>query len=359
MTIYYMMILSTYLLSLVSRIAKEKKRILISMFYTLLVAFILIIISGLRKSGGDTYFYIHSYNLLVQDRSSMAIDKDIGFSILSLLLTYISSNPQILLFTTSLITHLSNIIIFNKYISYMEVEVFLYITSGYFFTAMNGIRQCLAAALIFLSTRLLIDGKFKLYFISILLISTIHESALIMIPIYFIVRNEAWSRKIIIMILLSVIIVIGYDKVSIILFGVLENTQYGHYSEFNEGGSSLIRTIVNMVPVFLAYIKRKELKEKWNESSIFVNISIINLIFTAMSMNNWIFNRFTLYFQLYNFVLIPYMVKKCFDGKERRLIYIGVIFCYSIFFYREQIIGVGTPYTTDYLKFNKIFYKLK
>ena len=93
----------------------------------------------------------------------------------------------------------------------------------------------------------------------------------------------------------------------------------------------------------------------WPKSNIFVNMALINVIFVAFGMFNWIFNRFTIYMQLYNFILIPYIIRYCFKGKERRLLYMGLVFCYFIFFYREQVIGMNMNYTSV-LNSKKIFY---
>ena len=329
----------------------------LSIVYVSLAALVFIIISGLRCGIGDTGMYMHSYRLMVQDPSSADFSRDAGFTALSFILSQISSNPQTLIFVVALITNGLNIAMFYKYKSYLELQLYLYMASGYFTVTMNGIRQCLAAALVFVCNKFIVNGDFKKYLIFVLLISLFHGSALIMIPIYFIVRQKAWSKNVVKLIFLACIGVIFYDSFSEVLFKALQNTQYGHYSEFQEGGSSIVRTIVNAVPVILAYIKRDELKEKWPESNIFVNMSLINVIFVAFGMMNWIFNRFSLYFQLYNFILLPFIIKNCFKGKERRLIYIGFLICYFIFFYKEQVIQLGMNYNSDYLNFENIFYQ--
>ena len=329
----------------------------LSIVYVSLAALVFIIISGLRRGIGDTGMYMHSYRLMVQDPSSADFSRDAGFTALSFILSQISSNPQTLIFVVALITNGLNIAMFYKYKSYLELQLYLYMASGYFTVTMNGIRQCLAAALVFVCNKFIVNGDFKKYLIFVLLISLFHGSALIMIPIYFIVRQKAWSKNVVKLIFLACIGVIFYDSFSEVLFKALQNTQYGHYSEFQEGGSSIIRTIVNAVPVILAYIKRDELKEKWPESNIFVNMSLINVIFVAFGMMNWIFNRYILYFQLYNFILLPFIIKNFFKGKERRLIYIGFLICYFIFFYKEQVIQLGMNYNSDYLNFENIFYQ--
>ena len=356
MATMYATLISTFILSLISRLANDKKYRFLAIFWMLIAATILIVFSGFRTGSiGDTGMYMHSYRLYASDSSIAKFDRDPGFVILNLILIQFSSNPQILVFVTSLIVNLFNMIVFYKYSSYLELQVYIYIASGYLTVTMNGMRQCLAAAILFIFNSLIIKGKFKLYLVIVLMVSTIHASALIMIPVYFIVRQETWSKKVVIMVILASIGVVFYNVLSPILFKLLENTQYAGYSQFNEGGSSLMRVIVNMVPVVLAYIKRDELKEMWPESNIFINMALINVIFVAFGMFNWIFNRFTLYMQLYNFILIPYVIRHCFKGKEKRLLYFGVLICYFVFFYREQVIGMNMSYPSV-LKLQDIFY---
>lgn len=336
MELYYSTLVSTYVFSLLARLSEKSRINVLRIFWLLFTVAILVCFSGLRSSIGDTEMYKHGYSILVENPQINGT-RDIGFTLLSLILIQFSSNPQTLVFVVALVTTICNMLIFNKYKSYIELQVFIYIASGYYTVTMNGMRQCLAAALVFLCTPILIKGKFKLYLICVLLVSTLHQSALFMIPIYFIARTKPWTKEFYFMIGAACIGVVFYDVLSPYLFKALENTQYSHYSEFKEGGSTFIRTVVNMVPLFLAYIKKDKLKEVWSGSDILVNLALLNCIFVAFGMVNWIFNRFSLYLQLYNFILIPFIIKNCFDGKERRLVYYSCIICYLFFFYVEQV----------------------
>ena len=240
----------------------------------------------------------------------------------------------------------------------MELEIYMYITSGYFITSMNGIRQSMLAAVVFTFTRIIEKENTILFIFAVILASPFHQSVLILIPVYFIVKQEAWSKTTVAVIIVSCIGFMGFSTIFPALLGALEDTNYGYYANQTDmGGSSFMRVIVNAVPVVLAYIKRKELKESWPKSNIFVNMALINVIFVAFGMYNWIFNRFTIYFQLYNFVLIPYIIQNCFKGKEKRLLYFGFMLCYFGFFYYEQVIGLNMQYNSKYLKFDKLFYK--
>lgn len=355
MGIFYLLILLTYIFAFVSRISEYR---VFKITFFCFVPIMLILVSGLRSGIGDTYYYMHSYTMLDGTFNNFKFEGDFGFNILQILLYNISSNPQLLVFITALITHLLNSIMFYtyRYRNYLELQIYMYITSGYFFVTMNGIRQCLAAAIIFIGTKFIVSGNFKRYLALVLIVSTIHNSAIIMIPVYFIARSKVWSKKTAIMLGAFIIGFVFYDKIIPIIYELLGDSTYSVYKDSTEGGSSLIRTIVMMVPVILSYINREKLEELWPESKVFINISLLAFIFTAFGMYNWIFNRVTLYFQLYNMILIPFIIKNCYKGKEKRLIYWGFIACYFIFFYKEQVIGSNLKYHSNFLNIQSIFY---
>lgn len=351
---FYFTIITTYLSGYVSRISKNRK--CLSVFYAFLIFLVVFLMSAFRNDIGDTYFYKHSYSLL--DNYKFSTEGDWGFDIFQYILYTINKDPQFLIIITSLITVGFNIYNLYHYCSYMELEVYMYITSGYFTTTMNGIRQSMLAAIVFTFTRIIEKENTILFIIAVILASPFHQSVLILIPVYFIVKQEAWSKTTVAVIIISCIGFMGFSTIFPALLEALEDTNYGYYANQTDmGGSSFMRVIVNAVPVVLAYIKRKELKESWPKSNIFVNMALINVIFVAFGMYNWIFNRFTIYFQLYNFVLIPYIIQNCFKGKEKRLLYFGFMFCYFGFFYYEQVIGLNMQYNSKYLKFDNIFYK--
>ena len=136
-----------------------------------------------------------------------------------------------------------------------------------------------------------------------------------------------------------------YDKIIPIIYELLGDSTYSVYKDNTEGGSSLIRTIVMMVPVILSYINREKLEELWPESKVFVNMCLINGIILCFSMYNWIFARLTYYFQPYAFVLLPYILMQWPNLKQKRLLYYGFLVCYFIFMYFEQVIqGLGLGY---------------
>ncbi|MFS0638312.1 EpsG family protein [Mesobacillus foraminis] len=311
----------------------------------------LVIVSGLRNNIGDTYFYMHSYQIQNFNLNSIYFKGDFGFNILQGILQSMSSDPQILIFTTALITNTLIVLVLYKYSRMIDLSLYVYITAGLYTVSMNGIRQFLAAAILFCVTKYLLSGEFKKYLLVILLASTIHNSALIFIPMYFIVRREAWTRVTFLLLVLSILIVLGFNEFSSFLFSTIKDTHYGQYSEFSEGGASVLRVIVNTVPVFIAFLGKEKLRQLWPKSDYIVNLSVINLVFLIVSTQNWIFARFTIYFSLYNLILISWIVL-LFKYNNRRFIYFSIFVCYLMFFYYEQVISLNIQYKSDYIDIN-------
>lgn len=309
----------------------------------------LITISGLRANIGDTYFYKHAYENNDFTLELVLAEKDIGFGFLQMFLQkFVSDDPQILIFVTALITNSLIVFVLYHYSRLIEISLYVYITGGLFLVSMNGIRQVLAAAIAFVAIKYLIKGNFIKYALIIVIASLFHQSALILIPFFFLVRFKAWSKATVALLVLSVVFVIGYEQFSKLLFKAIEETQYGHYQSFSEGGANILRSIVTAVPIIIAYLGRDKLREIMPNSDYIVNMSLIGLMFMLISTQNWIFARFSIYFELYQLILISWIIK-LFREKDEKLIYFGMIVCYFAYYFYESVISLNIMYRSDFL----------
>ncbi|MFQ9313473.1 MAG: EpsG family protein [Clostridium perfringens] len=354
MAAFYFALIGSYVFSLIARIIKNKKNYP-NLYFSIFVILLLALIAGLRWGIGDTPAYVHLYSLIEPGYDPKG-GYELGFVLFLAILKIISKDPQFMIFVTGIITTILNLWTIRKYCkdSYFELAIFVYVASGYYLVTMNGIRQSLAASIIFAGTSFILRGEFKKYLFLCILMTTFHTSALVMIPAYYVVRNEAWSKRIYQLLILFLIGMFLYEPLMAVVYKLLGNSKYADYQNFNEGGSNILRVIVFAIPVILSYIKRDKLKE-WPEANVFVNMSLISFFIMGFSLYNWIFARFTIYFQLYNFILFPYIIKKCFLGSERRLVYYCFLVCYFLFFIYEYKISLGIIYTSK-VNFMKLFY---
>ncbi|CQR74714.1 Transmembrane protein EpsG [Sporomusa ovata DSM 2662] len=334
-------------------------------FFAFIAMAVLVLVSGLRNNIGDTGNYIYSFNNLVHNNIFNILEdfssyrNDSGFDVFqSLIKSFISTDPQVFLFICALITNVCIIRVLYKYSPAFELSLFLYITTGAYFVTMNGIRQCLVAALLFLCIKLITDGKWLPFFIIVLVLSTIHSSAMIFIPVYFFVRLKPWSKVIGITLLASMIILLLFDSIGSFLLGILAGTQYGHYEKYilTEGaGANVVRVFVAAVPLVLAYLGKTNIEVNNNKLiGIVINFSVLNLVFYILAVQNWIFARLCIYFGLYSLLLLPWLIKKVFDDKKGTIIYGSSLILYVIYYYYEmesylRYWGIG--YISNYIGF--------
>ena len=355
MTILWINLAFVFILSFLSRyyavlavdssqsipVIKPNKMLILGVFLCL------VLVSGLRSNIGDTGAYKYAFITNDFTWDYIAAQKDIGFGIVQMVLKKYTNDPQSMLFVTAFITNLLIIIGFYKYSRMIELTLFVYITSGYFITTMNGIRQCLAAAITFSATKFLIEGNFKKYLLAVVLASTFHQTALLLIPIYFIVRRRAWTKATLLLILLAIVIVLGFNIFSELLFTVIQGTQYGDYQNFSEGGANVIRVAVEGAPLIIAFFGREKLRSIMPHSDIIVNMALLSLVFMIISTQNWIFARFSIYFSLYQFILLSWAVK-LFKENSQKLVYFGVLVLYVIYHYYDSVITLNIIYRSNF-----------
>ncbi|MGL4673214.1 EpsG family protein [Cetobacterium sp.] len=345
MEIFYLTIVVTYILSYLSRIfgsEKEFKLTKLNGVFFLLTTSIFIAVCGLRSNIGDTYFYRHSYDLLILTGETTGYE--IGFIKLMELLSLLSSDSQILVFVVALICNFFILLCLAREATYFELTTYLYVTSGYYLVTMNGMRQTMVAGVfLYFGIKFMKEKKMLHYLALIFLLTLFHKSVIFMLPVYFLAQEKPFSKKIGLLISGTVLLTLGFSSFA----GAIKEVsgEYGHYIDsFNEGGANILRAAVDSVPVILAYIYRERLSKIWKYSYVFINLSTLNLIFMILALENWIFARVTLYLSLSNYILLAYIIKNCLGEGQKRAVYIMCMVFYFLFYYYDQAIIMNVVY---------------
>lgn len=347
MTIFYLTLVVTYILGYLARKMGKNRRyktIEPNLLLFSIVTIIFILVCGLRSNIGDTYFYKHSYLMLANTGSTSGYE--LGFLKLMELLTKISSDPQLLIFVVALICNLFLLLSLKRDSTYFELSVYLLITSGYYLVTMNGMRQTMVAAVYFyFGIEFMKNKKMVKYMLLVFILMYFHKSAFFLFPVYFIAQEKAFSKKIWLMILGTILITLMFSSFA----GAIQQVsgEYGEYiTNFNEGGTNILRTVIAGVPVILSYIYREKIKREWKYTHIYINLSVLNFVFMILALQNWIFARVCLYLEISNFIFLPYLIKNCIPKNQRVLYYSGCIFFYFIYFYYDQAISMRIIYNS-------------
>ena len=119
--------------------------------------------------------------------------------------------------------------IYRKYSENYWMSIFIFVAgTDYMSWCQNGIRQFLAIAIIMAGFPLLLKRKYVPLTVIILLGATFHASALLMVPIIFIVQGKAWNKKSVLCILGCILILIFVNRFTDGMNDALSNTQYSN-----------------------------------------------------------------------------------------------------------------------------------
>lgn len=299
--------------------------------------------AGIRNRFVDTAAYISKFiGTQWQDLYSLEIsfDSGWGFDLLMILFkTFISDNYHAWLMFLAIISGTCLAIVFWRYSSNYYYTLFLFLSMIGFTWLMNGIRQFLAVAIIFACTPLLEKKRWLPYCIVVLLCVTIHATCIIMIPAYFVVHGKPWTKKTMLLIVATILILFFTSKFTNLMDSVLADTKWADVTANTEfaadDGVNPLRVLVFSVPTILAFIGRKRMNDENVIVQIMTNMSILTTCIYAVGMvtTGVLFGRLPVYIELYSYILLPYVINKSFTKNSRLLLYVASIVCYLFYFY--------------------------
>lgn len=365
MKVFWITLITTYILAMLSRTygksvtVKGEKIYRSNKFFFISAVVILILVAGLRRGIGDTGTYRNIFesvkpNVMYYFKQFGNL-QETGFWVsLAAIKQFVSEDSQVFIFIYALVTITLICIPLYKYSRLSEMSIFLFITMGGYLVVMNGMRQYLAAAILFWAFPWIEERKWYYYIPIVLLASTIHSSAIIMIIFYFIADKKAWGYTTQMLLLVGVGLYLTYSVTGPIIAEVLGETQYGNYSEYlvsGTGGANIIRAFVSVVPLVISFMGRMHLKKNEKYYNIITHGTELYFIFTLLANKYWIYARLNIYFSLYAILLLCWCIKECFEEKSTKIVYGACIILYTIYYWYSMVISMGMQYSSDYIKF--------
>lgn len=326
------------------------------------IAFILIgyivFWAAVRNGVADTRTYIQSYNLLKSDvgifdsfirNDDGSLDKAPLFISYQILLKKLGFDWHFFLGSIAVFSGLCIYYGISKFSDNVSYSVFLFITSLEFYWLFNGIRQFVVAAMFFVAFRLVVEKKFIKFLLLVFVMYFIHSTAIILIPIYFIVNMKNWDIGISICIIVTMAIVLIFPgKVNVWIDDAFSDYDYLNAVQ-DDDGVNILRVAVSLVTPVLAYIYRKDIARYNNPYiNVMVNFSLITAGLYAIGyVTSGIYvGRLSIYTELFNILLLPFIICRVSSKKIRPILIFCSIVGYLLFFYLQTKDG-SMYYTTD------------
>ena len=321
---------------------------------------VIIFFCGLRSGIADTYTYIGLFNSSADNIRAINWDTvivDRGYQFLVVLYRqFISKDYHGWLFLCSFISGVAVMIGFWRYSYDFGMSCFLFIATTYFTYFVNGMRQFICISIVFACAHWIVERKYIRFIIIVLLLSFIHLSVVIMIPVCFFVNAKPWSWRMWLLIAVAVVAGVLFDRLLPYISFLLNDTQYegavNYIASGSAAGSSIIRLIIAIIPPLLAFIGRRTVEEEGNSMiNLLVNMSVINLLlyFLATLTSGLVLGRVAAYFNIYNLLLLPWLLNHLFTEGSRVFLKGVCVVLYTGYFYYQMVITWHLPYVSDIL----------
>lgn len=312
-----------------------------------------IIWAGFRTGSdfGDTYAYRSMFDeapssLLSLPEYLQEVSKDKGFSVLMVVFkTIFGNNFTLFLLLIAAFQLLCIALIYRKYSCDYWFSIFVFVASCDYLTwTFNGIRQFLAVTMIFAATELLFKKKYLPLMLIVLLASTIHASALLMLPAIFVVQGKAFNRKTILCVIAACMALIFVDQFTEILDTLVSDTQYedavSEWQTWGDDGTSPIRVLVYSVPAIISLIGIKLIRKADNPV---INVSVNTAILTtalgliSIGTSGILLGRLPIFVSLWAMgIALPWCINNIFTKKSAQIVKICAVWCFCLYFYYQM-----------------------
>lgn len=341
----------------------------ISLWWALVSVALLVFFIGERSEYNDTSAYIVSFINASTDniKDQLWGQVDVtsrGFSLLIILFKKYVSNDYNAWFMFLAMFHAGAIVsLYYRYSCNFFMSMFLFIASTSFLWMSGGIRQFTAVCLILYFFNFVIERKIIGFAIIVFFAYTIHDTAILWIPIYFIVKFKPFSWKIWICVLITILAFFFVTEFTSFMDSQLEETNYAGYGNTimnyeDDDGVNPIRFVISAIPPAIALWRWKYIKDRTNPMiDICINMGTaaagVNLLGTVTS--GILVGRIPIYFTPVNFIVIPWLMKYAFIGKLQKVAIAACYIFYFAYFIYDMVIMKNGTYVSDNLGLELLF----
>ncbi len=310
--------------------------------YDWIVIIFLTLICGLRENVGTDYSLYRYYYYNIEDNSRF----EIAFKSIIEFLNHLGISYNVFLLIISMLTIFLFYFAIKKYSKKPAASIFYFITLGYYAYSFNIIRQMLAIAITLIGIKYIKEKNFLKYLIVILIASSFHLTALLMIPAYFLLNLKNNRRNN--LLLLGICVTIPFLYTRIFNFVVTNFEQYSMYATINDytfikpGLGTYIVGFVNVILYIIMFLKRKKINDIDEMNNNYFKLFSYSLVFTGLSFANSVAVRGGYYLSIYLIFLLPDLGKILFNKENKEfeilmMLAFFVYYCVHLISFNEMI----------------------
>lgn len=351
--LYYFIIVATSLIVLLS--SRFKNNLSLSRVIFLIALILPVFISGLRYGIGTDYF---NYEAIYYEltNSGSVVDNFLntryepGWILLNHIVKFIFNDVKYVFILSSILIWVFNFkaIYDNRNKISISIAVLILLCTSYN-QSFNMVRQALAAAILMLSIKPIVNKKPLKFIITVLISTMFHYTAIIFLPIYWIVNSKIKAlglwKKILTFIGVGLAVILAPTLLKIVTnYEAFE--YFSHYDlNFQNFG---IGNIIIKLPVILIILLNIRKLNSTNPISKLVIVYFLSLLLEYIGYFAAHVSRIAIYYEMMQIFILAAIVKTQ-QNKYERLFYSFLIFIYFLGWFTYQIIYLNNHETVPYI----------
>lgn len=299
-----------------------------------LLAAILIFVAGVRYNVGADYgAYYKNYDgsLKALWQATKGYEEP-GIYLIATIARLFYDNGIAVVFLAAAVTISCYIIAIRKYSPVFALSMILYLFVGAWHGCFNGVRQYLAAALLILGHRYILERKFWRYLLTVFCASLFHISVWVMILPYFFLTRKTDFKLLLLMALGSVVLLLSYD--AIFDFIGFYKGQEVVMNEYATSGVNFLRILVAYAPLvfYWLFCQKKDLSR---EESFYINGIMMNAFGLLIAMNSTYLARISIYTEIYPIIGYGFLLRRIRDKRLSNIVLGIIILLYAVYWWYE------------------------
>lgn len=314
MSVFTVLILWVFITYVISNKIRCKDNMTKKKIYCFLVFIALTFVAGFRSryvGGVDTnVVYIPTFERIcgmTMEQISLRYSKDISFYMLTKLFTYISTDYRVYLLVIALFITGSYCRFVYLYSNYPLMSFLTFFALGYYGAEFQLLRHCIALSILLYAYPYIRDKMLLKFLIVVFIASLFHSTAVVFLLAYPIshvkIGLKQWGA------IIAVIVLCYYGKsiVKYIMnFMLADVERYSNYIAANYSVTlSVTGALILICLYFVSFVLTNKVSRGEEEVKILFNMSALSICFMAMVLIIGEFHRISMYFGIYNTLLLP------------------------------------------------------
>jgi len=313
MLIYIIVALSLLLFAVLSEIKYFRDKKIFKNIFLICGAAELFIVSGFRVNTGMDYpMYTIIFNRTVSNSLVLLAQErfEKGYVLLSRYIQIFTGNFRALFIVTSFIVVLLAAVIVWKYCKNPSLGLLSFYLLGFYFNSMNFIRTMLAASVILFAYKYIRDRQFLKFFALVLLASTFHFSALLMLPFYFILNIKINYKSLSLLGAIGGAVFLLSNDIMLFVTTYLYTMYSPETSRQMFSGIPSAYSLFILIILICAVLLRRDIKKHSQWGNVLISAAFFDFYFGFIGYKHSILSRFALYFgPIMSLLLVPLVIR--------------------------------------------------